>query len=239
MYQGTLKKGDTVRLAPRGSDNWKETKTAKVVKLVKMHSNELEEVDRISAGEIGGAEGLECSSGDTLVNASQKTMVSCESIFVPAPVISLMVKVKDPKDTQNMMAKLRRFEREDPTFKYSVNEETNDLSISGMGELHLDIFVQRLKSEENIEVITGKPFVQFREYLPIEDGEELQFDYRHKKQSGGRGQFAQITGHLTKVDTPLSTRDTEPKTAFSVDMIGVCILGCACDLGYKTRFPQP
>ena len=222
VYQGVLKKGDTVRLAPRGSDNWKETKTAKITKLVKMHSSDLEEVDRISSGEIGGAEGLDCASGDTLVNASQKTMVSCESIFVPAPVISLRINPKNPNDTQNLMAKLKRFEKEDPTFHFAVDPETRDLQISGMGELHLEIFVQRLASEEGIVVESGKPFVQYREFLPCEVGEELKFDYRHKKQSGGRGQFAQFNGFMSRVDKPLSSKDTSDKHEIEMDILGVC-----------------
>ena len=223
VYQGTLKKGDTVRIAPRGSANWKEAKTAKISKLVKLHSNNFIEVDKVPAGEIAGIEAFECASGDTLVNAMSKTMTSCESIFIPVPVISATLFPQQISDLQNLLAKLKRFEKEDPTFQCAIDHETKDITISGMGELHLDIFVQRLMSEENIAVRVGEPFVQYREYLPASEGDEIKFDYRHKKQSGGRGQFAQMSGYMTRSASELSTKDTTPKNTFdSTEVTGVC-----------------
>ncbi|KAJ9460828.1 Elongation factor G [Diplonema papillatum] len=216
VYQGVLKKGDTVRLAPRGSSNWKDAKTGKITRLVRVHSATEEPVDKIRCGEICAVEGLDCSSGDTLVNASQKTLVSCESIFVPDPVISIQVHPRSQMQMQDLIAHLKKFEREDPTFRMGVDPETKDLSMSGMGELHLDIFVQRLQ-EAGIEVTTGQPFVQFREYLPIETET---FDHRHKRQSGGRGQFAQLSGVLSRLPISLSSKDNAPKTEFANDIVG-------------------
>eukprot|EP01064_Diplonema_japonicum_P000984 TRINITY_DN1064_c1_g1_i2.p1 TRINITY_DN1064_c1_g1~~TRINITY_DN1064_c1_g1_i2.p1 ORF type:complete len:763 (+),score=268.33 TRINITY_DN1064_c1_g1_i2:50-2290(+) len=220
VYQGTLKKGDTVRLAPRGSANWKDAKTGKVQKLVRVHSDTVESVDKMKCGEICAVEGIDCASGDTFVNAMQKTLISCESIFVPDPVISIQVNPKNLGQMQDLIAALKKFEKEDPTFKVSVDLETRDLSMSGMGELHLDIFVQRLK-EDGIDVTTGAPFVQFREYLPCGDG--LDFEYRHKKQSGGRGQFAQLSGSLSNLDVSLSSKDAEEKSEFRNDIVGAIL----------------
>ena len=205
VYQGTLKKGDTVRLAPRGSANWKDAKTGKVVRLVRIHSDEIEDVDRIRCGEIAAIEGIDCASGDTLVNAKQKTIISCESIFVPEPVISIQLIPKSQGKIQDLLAQLKKFEKEDPTFRMNIDSETNELTISGMGELHLEIFIDRLK-DLGIDVDKTPPFVQFREYLPCKDG--IEYEYRHKKQTGGRGQFAQFCGSLSNLEIELSSRET-------------------------------
>eukprot|EP01060_Flectonema_neradi_P002925 TRINITY_DN1182_c6_g1_i1.p1 TRINITY_DN1182_c6_g1~~TRINITY_DN1182_c6_g1_i1.p1 ORF type:complete len:749 (+),score=173.19 TRINITY_DN1182_c6_g1_i1:38-2284(+) len=213
VYQGTLKKGDTVRLAPRGSANWKDAKTGKVGRLVRVHSDAVEDVERIRCGEIAAVEGIDCASGDTLVNAKQKTLISCESIFVPDPVISIQLIPKEQGKIHNLLAALKKFEKEDPTFRKEIDPETNELTIAGMGELHLDIFIDRLK-DQGILVDRGPPFVQFREYLPI-DGER-EYDYRHKKQTGGRGQFAQFSGVLRNNDVELSSsNDTEKSSCIN------------------------
>eukprot|EP01062_Namystynia_karyoxenos_P053445 TRINITY_DN43274_c0_g1_i4.p1 TRINITY_DN43274_c0_g1~~TRINITY_DN43274_c0_g1_i4.p1 ORF type:complete len:448 (+),score=200.36 TRINITY_DN43274_c0_g1_i4:93-1436(+) len=220
IYQGTLKKGDTVRIAPRGSANWKEAKTGKVTRVVRMHADKMEDVDRIGSGEICGIEGLQCSSGDTLVNANQRTLVSCESMFVPEPVISLQVFPKNVSQLQDLVNALRRFEREDPTFRMAVDPETKDMTISGMGELHLEIYLDRIKLEQGLETTTGQPFVQFREYL----GTSCDYDHRHKKQSGGRGQFAQLSGRLETIeDVSLTTKDTAPKNEYVDQILGSAI----------------
>eukprot|EP00756_Hemistasia_phaeocysticola_P034007 Hpha_TRINITY_DN16499_c0_g2::TRINITY_DN16499_c0_g2_i1::g.159281::m.159281/K02355/fusA, GFM, EFG; elongation factor G len=217
VYQGTLRKGDTVRVAPRGSANWKEAVTAKVTRLARMHSNKMEDVASIPAGEICAIEGVACSSGDTLINANQRTLVSCESMFVPEPVISLQVFPKDVTRLQDLLNLLKRFEREDPTFRTQVDPETKDLTVSGMGELHLEIYLDRIRTEFGIDNYSGQPFVQFREYL----GATHDFDHRHKKQSGGRGQFAQLSGRLElKEDAVMSSKDTGAKNEFKNELIG-------------------
>ncbi|KAF9953628.1 Elongation factor G, mitochondrial [Mortierella alpina] len=182
VYQGMLKRGGFIT-------NVKNDKKVKVPRLVRMHSDELEDVDEIGPGEICAMFGVDCSSGDTFTDgALQYTMTS---MFVPNPVISLSLKPKG-KETPNFSKALNRFQKEDPTFKVHVDAETKETIISGMGELHLEIYVERMRREYNVDCVTGKPQVAFRE--AIEDG--AKFNYTHKKQSGGAGQYGRVQGYI-------------------------------------------
>ena len=192
IYRGTLKKGDTIVNARTG-------KTLRVGRMVRMHSDDREAIDTVQAGDIIALIGVDCASGDTFCDP--KDVVSCESMHVPDPVIKMKVKPTD-QDAQMRMAKaLARFMREDPTFRVETNEETAETEISGMGELHLEIYVERMKREYKAEVEIGEPSVAYRETI----NQGADFDYTHKKQTGGAGQFGAVVGHVR----PLTDEETE------------------------------
>jgi elongation factor G len=153
-----------------------------------MHADQMEDIDAIPAGYIGALFGIDCASGDTFVSVG--TRLSMTSMFVPNPVISLSILPKDNKSQINMSKALNRFTKEDPTFKAHYNEETNETIIEGMGELHLDVYVERMRREYNADVTTGIPQVAYRETI-TRSGE---FNYTHKKQTGGAGQYGRIAG---------------------------------------------
>jgi len=178
VYQGTLKKGDFMR-----NVNGDSRKKLKVPRLVRMHSDEMEDVDSVGPGEICAIFGLDCSSGDTFVNG--KESIAMSSMFVPDPVLSLAITTEIVKDFDKCGKALAKFQREDPTFRVHHDNESNETIISGMGELHLEVYVERIKREYNVKVNTSKPKVAFKETIQ----QEVKFDYLHKKQSGGSGQF--------------------------------------------------
>jgi elongation factor G len=181
VYQGTIAKGSTIINSRTG-------KKIKVGRVVRMHADQMEDIDAIPAGYIGALFGIDCASGDTFVSVG--TRLSMTSMFVPNPVISLSILPKDNKSQINMSKALNRFTKEDPTFKAHYNEETNETIIEGMGELHLDVYVERMRREYNADVTTGIPQVAYRETI-TRSGE---FNYTHKKQTGGAGQYGRIAG---------------------------------------------
>ena len=186
VYQGMIKKGMNITNARTG-------KKVKVSRLVRMHSNEMEDVDQVGSGEICALFGVECASGDTFTDGTQK--MSMTSMFVPKPVISLSIQPAN-RESANFSKALARFQREDPTFQVHLDPESKQTIISGMGELHLDIYVERMRREYNVECITGKPRVAFRETIT----KMVPFEYTHKKQSGGSGQFARIKGYIEPIE---------------------------------------
>jgi elongation factor G len=166
-----------------------------------MNSNDRENIDSAGSGDIIAIIGMDCASGDTFVGDHALTHISCEGMHVPIPVIELSISVKD-KDAQARMSKgLQRFLKEDPTFHVFTDEESGETRIAGMGELHLEIYVERLHREYNCEVIVGAPQVNYRETINA----EAQYDYLHKKQTGGSGQFGQVMGRIK----PLLDEDKE------------------------------
>ncbi|GAD96048.1 translation elongation factor G1 [Paecilomyces variotii No. 5] len=183
VYQGALRKGANVF-------NARNNKKVKVPRIVRMHSNEMEEVSEISAGEICAVFGVDCASGDTFTDG--QLAYSMSSMFVPEPVISLSIKPKNNKDAANFSKAMARFQREDPTFRVSYDNESEQTIISGMGELHLDIYVERMRREYRVDCETGQPQVAYRETL----GNRVEFDHLLKKQSGGPGQYARVVGYL-------------------------------------------
>ncbi len=187
VYQGSLKKGDTVNNAKTG-------RKIKVGRLVRLHASEMEDITEVSAGYIGALFGVDCASGDTFV--SPAINYSMMSMFVPEPVISLSITPKDNKAQINMSKALNRFTKEDPTFRSYNDEETNETIIEGMGELHLEVYVERMKREYNAEVETGKPRVAYRETIT----RRAEFDYTHKKQTGGSGQFGKVMGFIEPIE---------------------------------------
>ncbi len=183
VYQGTLAKGDTII-------NVRTGRKVKVGRVVRMHANQMEEIESIPGGYIGALFGIDCASGDTFV--SQGISYTMTSMYVPKPVISLAIAPKDSKSETNISKALNRFTKEDPTFKTYVSEETGDTIISGMGELHLEVYIERMRREYNAEVSAGKPKVAYRETIT----RKAEFNYTHKKQTGGAGQYGRIAGYL-------------------------------------------
>lgn len=182
VYQGKLKKGQYIT-------NVKTEKKVKVSRLVRMHSNDMEEIDEVGPGEICATFGIDCSSGDTFTDGTVKYTMS--SMYVPDAVVSLSITPKN-KDTTNFSRALNKFQKEDPTFRVKFDPESKETVISGMGELHLEIYVERMKREYNIECTLGKPQVSYREAILG----STTFDETYKKQSGGAGQFARVMGEL-------------------------------------------
>lgn len=183
LYQGSLKRGDTIV-------NMRTGKKSKVGRLVRMHAEEMEDVDGAAAGDIFALFGIECASGDTFTDGRVRYAMS--SMHVPAPVISLALKPKDKKDEMNVSKALARFSKEDPTFRMYLDEETRETIICGMGELHLDVYVERMRREYLAEVETGVPKVAYRETVT----QRTEFNYTHKKQTGGSGQFGRVGGYM-------------------------------------------
>jgi elongation factor G len=181
VYQGEVKKGAELK-------NMRTGKRFKIGRLVKMHSNHMEDIDYAGAGDIAALFGIECASGDTFCD--EKLDVTMTSMFIPAAVISLSIEPIDKKSGDNMSKALNRFTKEDPTFRTYVDPESNQTIIQGMGELHLEVYIERMKREYKAEVKTGMPQVAYREAI----SEKAEFTYVHKKQTGGSGQYAKIGG---------------------------------------------
>ena len=215
VYQGTLEKGDTIF-------NVRTGKKVKVGRLVRMHANQMEDIGKIPAGYIGALFGIDCASGDTFV--SRGVNLTMTSMYVPEPVISLSIIPKDSNAEVNMSRALNRFSREDPTFRTYVSEETGDTIISGMGELHLDVYVERMRREYHAEVATGIPTVSYRETIT----RLAEFNYTHKKQTGGAGQFGRVAGYMEPV--------TEEEFVFENKITGGAIPAQfipACEKGFR------
>ncbi len=183
IYQGTVKKGADLY-------NVRSRKKFKVGRLIRMHSNHMEDINEAGSGDIVALFGVDCASGDTFCHPDLN--VSMTSMYVPNPVISLSIKPKDKASTDKMSKAINRFVKEDPTFRSYVDDESNETIIQGMGELHLDVYVERMRREYKAEVETGMPQVAFRETISA----RAEFNYTHKKQTGGSGQFGRVAGYI-------------------------------------------
>ena len=180
VYSGSIQSGSYLYNSSKG-------KQQRVGRLFRMHANHQEIIETLEAGEIGAVVGLnDTVTGDTL--CSQEDPITLESIEFPAPVISIAVSPKSRADRDKLMAALIKLAEEDPTFTVRVDPETNDTIISGMGELHLDIIVDRLRREFKVEVDTGAPEVSYRETIT----KTVEHEERFKKQTGGHGQYAHV-----------------------------------------------
>jgi elongation factor G len=182
VYQGRLERGANIL-------NSRTRKRHKVGRLVRMHADDMEEIEASGAGDIVAIFGIECASGDTFTDES--VLVAMSSMHVPDPVIALSLKA-DQKHQANLAKALGRFTREDPTFRTYVDDESGETIISGMGELHLDVYVERMRREYGVSVETGAPQVAYREAL----SQRAEFNYTHKKQTGGSGQYARVAGYV-------------------------------------------
>ncbi len=215
IYQGSLRKGSTIVNSRTG-------KVSKVGRLGRMHADEMEDIESAAAGDIVALFGIDCASGDTFTDGSLKVTMS--SIHVPEPVISLAVKPKDKKAEMNLSKALARFTKEDPTFRTHLDEETGETIISGMGELHLDVYIERMRREYKAEVETGRPKVAYREAIT----QRASFDYTHKKQTGGAGQFGRVAGYIE----PLEEGDYEFVSEISGGVIPQEYIP-SCDKGFR------
>jgi elongation factor G len=186
VYQGMLSRGQTLT-------NSRTKKRVKVGRLVRMHANDMEEIESSAGGDIVALFGVDCASGDTFTDGSIEVAMS--SMFVPEAVISLSIKPKDSKSQANFSKALGRFVREDPTFRSAVDQESGETIISGMGELHLDVYVERMRREYQVDVETGAPQVAYRETI----SQRADYNYVHKKQTGGSGQYAKIGGYVEPI----------------------------------------
>jgi len=187
VYQGSLSKGDTIV-------NTRNGKKIKVGRVVRMHADQMEDIETIPAGYIGALFGIDCASGDTFVSPGLNLTMT--SMFVPDPVISLAIIPKDNTSQINMSKALNRFSKEDPTFRTYVDDETKETIIQGMGELHLEVYVERMHREYTADVTTGQPRVAYRETIT----RKAEFDYTHKKQTGGAGQYGRVAGYMEPVN---------------------------------------
>ncbi len=187
IYQGTINKDDFVI-------NVRNQKKVKVGRLVRMHSDDKEEITNAGAGDICAIFGVDCNSGDTFTDG--KVNIAMTSMFVPSTVISVAIKAKDSGAEINMSKALNRFTKEDPTFKCWVDPESAETIIAGMGELHLDVYIERMKREYKAEVITSPPQVAYRETISA----KTEFNYTHKKQTGGSGQYGKVAGYAEPFD---------------------------------------
>jgi len=188
IYQGQISRGDSVVSMATGQK-------VRVPKLVRMHSNDMEEIESAAAGDIVAMFGVDTASGTTFTDG--KVRYSLTSMHVPDPVISLsLVPASKSKDQANFTKALQRFVKEDPTFRTHNDEESGETIISGMGELHLQIYVERMKREYGTECTTGQPKVAYRETLST----RTPFSYTHKKQSGGSGQYGKVEGYVEPLD---------------------------------------
>mmetsp|Transcript_33859 Transcript_33859/g.101226 ORF Transcript_33859/g.101226 Transcript_33859/m.101226 type:complete len:579 (+) Transcript_33859:110-1846(+) len=188
IYQGKVGRGDTIQSMAA------DRRKVRIPRLVRMHANEMEDVESVGAGDIVAMFGVDCASGTTFTDG--KTKLSMTSMFVPDPVISLALVPAD-KNAPNFSKALGRFTKEDPTFRVHTDDESGQTIISGMGELHLEIYVERLKREYGVECSTGNPKVAFRETASTRS----KFAYTHKKQSGGSGQFGRVEGYLEPISS--------------------------------------
>ncbi|MBT3178911.1 MAG: elongation factor G [Desulfobacula sp.] len=226
VYQGCINKGDTLT-------NTRDGRKFKAGRLIRMHSSQTEEVEAIPAGHIGAMFGVDCASGDTFV--SPTINYSMIAMHIMEPVISLSIVPKDNKAQINMSKALNRFTKEDPTFKTYVDHETGDTIIQGMGELHLEVYVERMKREYGAEVETGKPRVAYRETIT----RKAPFNYTHKKQTGGAGQFGRVAGFMEPHDDEFEFVNKITGGRIPTQYIPACkqgFQGCM-DKGPKLEFP--
>ncbi|MCB1158950.1 MAG: elongation factor G [Leptospiraceae bacterium] len=219
VYQGKLSKGMAIFNSSTG-------KKHNVGRLIRMHSDEMEDIQEAEAGDIVALFGIDCASGDTFTDGKRK--LSMTSMFVPEPVISLTIECKESKQLPNLAKALNRFTKEDPTFRTEMDEESGQTIIKGMGELHLEVYVERMKREYNVDLVTGAPQVAYRETIT----QNANFDYTHKKQTGGQGQFGRVAGFMEPI--PLSE---EKNYEFVDKIVGGSIPReyiSSCDKGFKS-----
>ena len=224
IYRGTLNKGDNVY-------NTRTKKKVRVGRMVRMNSNDRENINGAHAGDIVALIGIDCASGDTFVGREEDTHLSLEGIHVPIPVIELSISCEDKNERAKMSKGLARFLKEDPTFHVYTDEESGETRIAGMGELHLEIYVERLRREYGTNVNVGAPQVNYRETIRS----ETKYDYTHKKQTGGAGQFGQVVGLVRPLTE--ENKDSEAQVfKFHNQIKGGAIPSeyiSACEKGFK------
>jgi elongation factor G len=212
LYSGTLKIGDRLY-------NSRTQKTIRVNRLVQIEVDKRQEIQEATVGDIVGLLGVECASGDTLCSVG--THVTLEGIYVPDPVMTIAITPRSQTDLDRMSKALHRFVREDPTLKVSTDPESHRTLLSGMGELHLEIYLERLKREYRVDVSVGAPAVAYRETIT----RSTTFDYTLKKQTGGTGQYAQVMGRLEPCQAPFIFENRVVGGAIPSQFITACEQG--------------
>jgi elongation factor G len=192
VYQGMLKKGNAIT-------NVRDGKKVKLSRIVRMHSDEMEEITEAGSGEVVAMFGIECRSMDTFSSGAMNLAMS--SMYVPEPVLSLSIKPAKQTMSTNFAKALSKFTKEDPTLRVKVDSDTSETVLSGMGELHLEVYIERMSREYDVECVTGKPNVNYKETI----GSKQPFDWLHKKQTGGAGQYAKVQGYIEPI--PLEERN--------------------------------
>ena len=222
VYQGKLRKGAYLY-------NARTDKRVKIPRIVRMHSNEMEEVSEVGAGEICAVFGVDCASGDTFTDG--QLAYTMTSMFVPEPVISLSIKPKNNKELPSFSKAIARFQREDPTFRVHFDTESEQTIISGMGELHLEVYVERMRREYKVDCETGQPQVAYRETVT----KHVDFDHLLKKQTGGAGDYARVVGWLEPKGDVAGNHFEEQVIGMSIDekFLYACEKGfhLACEKG--------
>ncbi|MDI1479983.1 elongation factor G [Polyangium sp. y55x31] len=219
VYQGTISKGKEIT-------NTRTGKRHKVGRLVRMHADEMEDIENAGAGDIVAMFGVDCNSGDTFTDGTLS--VAMTSMHVPDSVISLTVTPKDNKAQVNMSKALKRFTKEDPTFRVGSDPETNETVIHGMGELHLDVYIERMKREYGAEVVTSPPRVAYRETIT----RRTEFNYTHKKQTGGSGQYGKVAGFMEPCDQAYEFVDDITGGSIPKEFIP------SCDKGFRSMLAK-
>lgn len=220
VYQGTLNKGDFIT-------NTRTGRKVKVGRLVRMHSDDMEDIESTASGDICALFGIDCASGDTFTDGTINVAMS--SMHIPEPVIKLMIKPTDNKSQINMSKALHRFTREDPTFRTYVDAESGETIICGMGELHLEVYIERMRREYKVELETGAPQVAYRETIT----QKAEFNYTHKKQTGGSGQYGRVGGFFEPYD--------EADYIFEDKIVGGVIpkdFISSCDKGFRSMLDK-
>jgi elongation factor G len=222
VYQGKIKKGMNLF-------NARNDKKVKIPRIVRMHSNEMEEVNEVGAGEICAVFGVDCASGDTFTDG--QLGYSMSSMFVPEPVMSLSIKPKNNNHLQQFSKAIARFQREDPTFRVHFDGESEQTIISGMGELHLEVYVERMRREYGVDCVTGQPQVAYRESI----NKRVEFDHLLKKQTGGSGDYARVVGWMEPKGSLDGNHFEEQVVGMSIDekFLFACEKGfhIACEKG--------
>lgn len=219
IYQGAIKKGDTILNSRTG-------KKIRVGRMVRMHADHKENIDQAFAGDIIAMVGIDCASGDTFC-AENSEKLFLENMFIPDSVISLAIKCKDKNVADKMSNALGKFIKEDPTFRVHSDKESKETVISGMGELHLDIYIERMKREFNIPIKAGAPQVNYRETI----NKPANYNYIHKKQTGGSGQYAVVSGSIEPLDFEKDAKEFEFVNLVKGGNIPTEYIG-ACEKGF-------
>ncbi|MEO8706600.1 MAG: elongation factor G, partial [Kofleriaceae bacterium] len=226
VYQGVVRKDDFVVNSRNG-------KKVKVGRLVRMHSDDKEDILDSSAGDICALFGIDCNSGDTFTDGTVNLAMT--SMFVPKPVISVAIRPKDSGAEINMSKALNRFTKEDPTFQCWVDPESAETIVAGMGELHLDVYIERMKREYKAEVVTSPPQVAYRETI----GLKTEFSYTHKKQTGGSGQYGKVTGYAEPFDGDFEFEDAIKGGSIPREFISSCEKGFKSMIAKSPRLGVP
>jgi elongation factor G len=226
IYQGKIRKDEFIVNSRTG-------KKVKVGRLVRMHSDDKEEITDAGAGDICAMFGVDCNSGDTFTDGTVNFAMT--SMFVPATVIEVAIKPKDSGAEINMSKALNRFTKEDPTFKCWVDPESNETIIAGMGELHLEVYIERMKREYKAEVLTSPPQVAYRETI----GAKVEFSYTHKKQTGGSGQYGKVAGFAEPFDGDFEFLDEIRGGSIPREFIPSCEKGFRSMLAKSPRLGVP